>query len=353
MPVKVIDTTVLPAAWAAAHLRPGDGWLVTGGAGFIGSHLAVELLRHGQRVTVLDDLSTGSRANLDGIRASVPDAGDRFRFIEGDCADKTTVAEALEGVRYVLHQAALGSIPRSFADPLPTDRANTHGFLTVLHGALTRKVDAVVFASSSSVYGDSPRLPKVEDDIGAPLSPYAISKLSNELYARVLAGRFPASRVVGLRYFNVFGPRQSPNGAYAAVIPRWIGEMLTGKPTNVFGDGSQSRDFCYVANVVQANLRAAVTGGTPSQARIFNIAAGGRTSLLELHDWLRGMIGRERGVLEVPGPQFHERRPGDIPHSHADVSRAAAELDYRATHDVRAGLDETVRWYVQHPEALT
>lgn len=339
------DEGVMTRAWGARHFHPGGRWLVTGGAGFIGSHLVIELLRHGQSVTVLDDLSTGAERNIETARRAVPAAASALSFVRGSCADRDVVAGCLANIDHVVHQAALGSIPRSFADPVPTDLSNVHGFLTVLHGALVRKAKSVVYASSSSVYGDSPRLPKVEEEIGTALSPYAISKATNEQYARVLAARHPETRVVGLRYFNVFGPRQDPQGAYAAVIPRWIGEMLAGRPTTVYGDGSQSRDFCYVANVVQANLRAAIAGGREGEARVFNIAAGGRTTLLELHRWLGDLVREIRPGLEVADPSFNARRDGDIPHSHADVSRAIKELDYQPTHDVRAGLRETVRWY--------
>lgn len=341
------DEGVMSRAWTDQSLPPGGRWLVTGGAGFIGSHLVVELLRHGQRVTVLDDLSTGAERNIVAARQAVPSAAADLTFVRGSCTDREVVASCLVNADHVLHQAALGSIPRSFADPLPTDAANVHGFLTVLHGALVGKVKSFVYASSSAVYGDSQRLPKVEDEMGLPLSPYAVSKQCNEQYARVLAERHPETRVVGLRYFNVFGPRQNPEGAYAAVVPRWIGEMLAGKPTTVYGDGSQSRDFCYVANVVQANLRAAVAGGRTGEARVFNIAAGARASLLDLHRWLGGLIREARPGLQVPEPRFSERRAGDIPHSHADVSRAMKDLEYLPSHDLLAGLRETVEWFVR------
>src|SRR5450755_2465807 len=258
-------------------------WLVTGSAGFIGSHLVEVLLRAGQHVTSIDNFATGHRANLDEVHRLVGDAAwARHRFIEGDIADEPACAAACEGVEAVLHQAALGSVPRSVRDPLATHRANATGFLNMLIAARDAGVVRFVYAASSSTYGDSPTLPKVEDRIGRPLSPYAVTKYINELYADVFA-RCYGFATIGLRYFNVFGPRQDPLGAYAAVIPRWVAAMLAGETCVIYGDGETSRDFCFVANAVQANLRAALVEDPEALNQVYNVAVGDRTTLSELH----------------------------------------------------------------------
>ena len=322
-------------------------WLVTGSAGFIGSHLLENLLRAGQRVTSLDNFSTGHQANLDEVRALVgEEAWARHTFIRGDIADLASCAQACEGVDIVLHQAALGSVPRSLKDPLTTHRSNATGFLTMLEAARAAGVGRFVYAASSSTYGDSPTLPKVEDKIGRPLSPYAVTKYLNELYAEVF-GRCYGLSTIGLRYFNVFGPRQDPNGAYAAVIPRWAAEMLGGQRCVINGDGETSRDFCYVLNAVQANLRAGLSEEADASNQVFNVAVGDRTTLNQLHGALAEALRRECPGLQVELPQHADFRAGDVRHSLADIGKAQRLLGFAPTHDVRAGLLEAIGWYVQ------
>lgn len=328
-------------------------WLVTGAAGFIGSHLTETLLRLNQNVVGLDNFSTGYQRNLDDVAARVgAEAFARFRFLKGDIRDQSTCAAATEGVDLVLHQAALGSVPRSMQDPQSSHASNVDGFLNVLLAAHGAGVKRVVFASSSSVYGDEAAQPKVEERIGRPLSPYAATKLVDEIYADTLR-RTHGLESVGLRYFNVFGPRQDPKGAYAAVIPRWTERIISGEPCIVFGDGSSSRDFCYVDNIVQANLLAALAPAEDVAPGVFNVACGAATSLLELFASLRELVGRARpgalGAELQPAPL----RSGDIPHSLASVERARVRLGYVLTHDVERGLAETVAWYLaQAPAAL-
>jgi UDP-N-acetylglucosamine/UDP-N-acetyl-alpha-D-glucosaminouronate 4-epimerase len=320
-------------------------WLVTGVAGFIGSNLLEELLRRDQQVIGLDDFSTGRRENLDLVRAAIgKEAWTRFRFVEGDIRVLDHCRRASEGVDYVLHQAALGSVPRSIARPLDTNAVNVDGFLNILAAARDAKVKQFVYASSSSVYGDHPGLPKVEEQTGRPLSPYAVSKATNELYADVFARQY-GMRIVGLRYFNVFGPRQDPAGPYAAVVPRWIEALLAGEPTTVYGDGETSRDFCYIANAVQANLLAAMAEGPGAVGEVYNVAYGERTSLNELHRLLAGAIAQRTGRATPSTPIHQDFRPGDIRHSLADTSKIARLLGYAPTHSVREGIEETVEWY--------
>ncbi len=321
-------------------------WLVTGSAGFIGSHLLEALLRVGQEVTSLDNFATGHRANLEDVQRSVGEqAWARHRFIEGDIADPQACAEACEDVHVVLHQAALGSVPRSLKDPLTTHRANATGFLNMLVAARDAGVQRFIYAASSSTYGDSPSLPKVEDTIGRPLSPYAVTKYLNELYADVF-GRCYGTATVGLRYFNVFGARQDPQGAYAAVIPRWVAAMLHSKPCVINGDGETSRDFCYVANAVQANLRAALVEDSTALNQVYNVAVGQRTTLKELHALIAGAVRRVDPTLKVLPPEFSQFRAGDVRHSLADIDKARHRLGYEPTHDVPAGLAEAIGWYV-------
>ena len=312
-------------------------WLVTGAAGFIGSHLVETLLGLNQYVVGLDNFSTGYAHNVDTVKQQLPsEQRRRFRFIEGDISDAATCSRACRQIDYVLHQAALGSVPRSFADPLATHSANTTGFIQVLEAARKAKVSRVVYASSSSVYGDAKDLPKREGREGAPLSPYAVSKAVDELYARVFHDGY-GQELIGLRYFNVFGPRQDPNGAYAAVIPRWIHALIEDQTSEIYGDGKTSRDFCYVANAVQANLLAATTRQV--EHGVYNVAVGGRTSLNQLHRQLRKRIGSNRAPKQKPF------RAGDVRHSLADISTASKDLGYRPTHTIEQGLDLTVRWY--------
>jgi UDP-N-acetylglucosamine 4-epimerase len=320
-------------------------WLVTGAAGFIGSHLLETLLHAGQHVRTLDNFSTGRRSNLDAVRHRVgEEAWARHEAIEGDIADEATCQAACAGVDLVLHQAALGSVPRSIADPLVTHRANATGFLNMLVAARDAGVRRFVYAASSSTYGDSPALPKVEDVIGNPLSPYAVTKYLNELYAGVF-GRCYGLPTIGLRYFNVFGPRQDPNGAYAAVIPRWIAAMLQGAECTINGDGETSRDFCFVANAVQANLRAALASDPDAIGRVYNIAVGDRTTLNDLHAELASALQVLRPGLHVAPPRHAPFRAGDVRHSLADIGLARRLLGYEPTHGVREGIAETVTAY--------
>lgn len=331
-----------------ARLRgmPAQTWLVTGCAGFIGSHLTSTLLAAGQQVIGLDNFATGHRRNLDEIRVEVGDAAwDRMRFIEGDIAEPEVCRSACEGVDFVLHQAALGSVPRSLADPLITHRANATGFLNVLVAAKDAGVKRFVYAASSSTYGDSPILPKVENVIGKPLSPYAVTKYLNELYAEVF-GRCYGLPTLGLRYFNVFGPRQDPKGAYAAVIPRWVASMLRGEVCAINGDGETSRDFCYVRNVVQANLLAALSTTDEALHQVYNIAVGERTTLTQLHGLLAAEVEKLTPGLRVEAPRYGDFRAGDVRHSLADIGKAARLLGYAPTHTVRQGIVEAVPWYV-------
>ena len=283
-------------------------WLVTGAAGFIGSHLVETLLGLGQHVVGLDNFATGSRANVEAASAAHPD---RFRFVEGDIRSLDDCRAACEGVDIVLHQAALGSVPRSIKDPLATHATNVDGFVNMLVAARDAGIGRFVYASSSSVYGDHPGLPKVEDQIGTPLSPYAVSKRVDELYARTFQDHYPIE-TVGLRYFNVFGPRQDPNGPYAAVIPRWLGEMLDGTPSTIFGDGETSRDFCYVANVVQANLLSAFAP-TDATGTVYNVALGDRTTLNELFRTLGERLVAEGALDAAPCSRIRRLPAGRRP----------------------------------------
>ncbi len=353
--------TALDRTEAALAAAPKT-WLVTGAAGFIGSHLTERLIGLGQAVTALDDFSTGHRRNLDAAlalgQAAAAAAGrapGTLRTVEGDIRDPAACADACTGASAVLHQAALGSVPRSIADPWTTHTVNADGFVRVLLAARDAGVRRVVYASSSSVYGDEPTLPKVEGRTGTPLSPYAVTKKTNELYADTVARHY-GMEVVGLRYFNVFGPRQDPAGAYAAVMPRWIDALLDGRDCTLFGDGSTSRDFCYVANVVQANLLAA-TAPAAAATGVYNVAVGDRTTLVQLHHAIRAALAEaDPGLAERPDglrpPMFAPERAGDIRHSLADVTRAREHLGYCPTHDVHAGLAESIRWYVADARAL-
>lgn len=338
-------------ALAALARRPAGRWLVTGCAGFIGSHLLATLLEAGQEVVGLDNFATGHRRNLDEVRDQVGAAAwSRFAFVEADIADAQACAEACRGADVVLHQAALGSVPRSISDPLTSHRANATGFLNMIVAAQQAGVQRFVYAASSSTYGDSPALPKVEDVIGRPLSPYAVTKLLNELYAEVF-GRCYGLQTVGLRYFNVFGPRQDPDGAYAAVIPRWVASMLRGQPCTINGDGQTSRDFCFVRNVVQANLRAALTSLEDAVGQVYNVAVGQRTTLTALHAALAAQVASVVPGLVVAPAQHAGFRAGDVRHSLADIAKASQRLGYAPTHTVAQGIAESVPWYVAHARA--
>ncbi|WP_234413868.1 NAD-dependent epimerase/dehydratase family protein [Ideonella sp. A 288] len=320
-------------------------WLVTGVAGFIGSHLLETLLGLGQKVVGLDNFATGHRRNLDDVRAIVGDeAWSRFRFISGDIRNPADCHAACANVDIVLHQAALGSVPRSLADPVTTNDVNIGGFLNMAVAARDAKVQRFVYAASSSTYGDHPGLPKVEDIIGNPLSPYAVTKYVNELYAAVFARSYGLESV-GLRYFNVFGPRQDPNGAYAAVIPRWAASMLTGETVYINGDGETSRDFCYVANAVQANLLAGTTTCPEAIDQVYNVAVGDQTSLNQMHGMLSAELQRCRPGLAVGTPEYRDFRAGDVRHSRADIGKARVRLGFAPTHDIRAGMGLVADWY--------
>jgi UDP-N-acetylglucosamine 4-epimerase len=319
--------------------------LITGVAGFIGSNLLEVLLECDQQVVGMDNFATGHRRNLEEVQQRVgPARWAHFSLMECDVAQPSDCAEACGGVDYVLHQAALGSVPRSIADPQGTNRANITGFLNMLVAARDAKVKRFVYASSGAVYGDHPGLPKVEDVIGRPLSPYAVTKCVNELYADVFSKAY-GMECIGLRYFNVFGRRQRPDGPYAAVIPIWIANLLKGRGCAVYGDGTTSRDFCYVDNVLQANLLAATTTQPQALNTVYNVAVGEQTTLLELYSMIRERLIPLHPALRGVEPQFGPFRPGDIRHSLADITRAKLQLGYAPTHTVAQGLDEAIAWY--------
>ena len=315
-------------------------WLVTGAAGFIGSHLAQNLLALGQRVVGLDNFSTGKRANLQAIEAP------GFRFIEGDIRSLDACRRACEGVDVVLHQAALGSVPRSIDDPLASTESNVNGFVNMLVAARDAGVQRFVYASSSAVYGDHPALPKVEAVIGKPMSPYGLSKRVNELYAEVFATCYGFD-TVGLRYFNVFGPRQDPNGAYAAVIPAFISALVQGRTAYINGDGTAARDFCYIDNVVQANLLAATVEEPAALNQAYNVALGDQTSLVELFEIIRSLVALRFPHAREARPVYREPRRGDLRFSRADISSAERLLGYRPLVRIREGLERAIDWYVQ------
>ena len=320
-------------------------WLVTGCAGFIGSNLLEALLKMGQRVVGLDNFSTGFQHNLDEVQAKVgADAWQRFRFIEGDIRNFDDCRAAVRGVDYVLHQAALGSVPRSLEDPATTNAVNISGFLNMLIAARDEQVKSFVYAASSSTYGDHEALPKVEDQIGQPLSPYAVTKYVNELYASVFARSYGFNGI-GLRYFNVFGPRQTPDGAYAAVIPRWIGAMIRNEVVTINGDGETSRDFCYVDNVVQMNLLAAAAQ-PEAVNEVYNVALNARTSLNELFEYLVKALG-QNGLSYDRKPAYAGFRAGDVRHSQADIGKARRLLGYEPQFSIVQGLEKAMPWYIQ------
>jgi UDP-N-acetylglucosamine 4-epimerase len=325
-------------------------WLLTGVAGFIGSNLLESLLRANQSIVGLDNFSTGHQRNLDDVRRNVGEAlWKNFVLMRADIVDLEACRQACAGADYVLHQAAIGSVPRSIQNPLPTHQSNVDGFVNMLCAAKEARVKRFVYASSSSVYGDHPGLPKVEQSIGSCLSPYAVSKRINELYADVFAKCY-GTEYIGLRYFNVFGPRQDPNGVYAAVIPKWISAMLKDEPIYINGDGETSRDFCFVANVVQANLLAATTQNPNALNQIYNIAAARRTTLNQLFELLRHRLSPRFPHLKELRPSYRDFQKGDVRHSHADIGKARELLEYHPTHDVEAGLTEALDWYIEHSQ---
>ena len=335
-------------------------WLITGVAGFIGSNLLETLLKLNQRVVGLDNFSTGHQRNLDEVQTLVTSAQwANFYFINGDIRNLedcrqamnwTTQSSALSpqsaAVDYVLHQAALGSVPRSIEDPITTNQNNIDGFLNMLLAARNAKVRGFVYAASSSTYGDHPDLPKMEDKIGKPLSPYAVTKLVNELYAGVFARTY-GFKTIGLRYFNIFGRRQDPDGAYAAVIPRWVAAMIKNDPVYINGDGETSRDFCYIDNAIQANLLAATTTKEEAVNQVYNVAVGDRTSLNQLYFHLRDNLARHYSHLKNATPLHRDFRAGDVRHSLADISKAQRLLGFDPTHRISEGLVESISWYVE------
>ena len=338
------------------HLKNHSStWLITGVAGFIGSSLLEKLLVLNQKVVGLDNFDTGYQHNIDQAIADAEATlgaenrtlnTDSFSFIKGDIRVLKDCQQACSGVDYVLHQAALGSVPRSIADPIKTNAANIDGFLNMLIAAKESTVKRFVYAASSSTYGDHPALPKVEDKIGNPLSPYAVTKLVNELYAQVFATTY-GFKSIGLRYFNIFGKRQDPNGAYAAVIPKWISNIIQGEAVFINGDGETSRDFCYINNAVQMNLLAAMTTNEVALNQVYNVAVGDRTTLNDLYQQIHSTLSA-RCPLPAENLTHRDFRAGDVRHSQADIGKAQQLLGYQPTHKIAQGLDEAMTWYVAH-----
>jgi len=322
-------------------------WLVTGVAGFIGCNLLEALLKLDQRVVGLDNFATGRRINLDQIRSVVsPAQWDNFHLIEGDIRELTDCISAAKNVDYVLHEAALGSVPRSILDPITTNEANINGFLNMLVASRDAGVKRFVYAASSSTYGDHAALPKIEDRIGKPLSPYAVTKYVNELYAEVFSRTY-GFHSIGLRYFNVFGPHQNPDGAYAAVIPKWISAMLKSEPLFINGDGETSRDFSFIANIIQANLLAATNKDPEAQNQIYNVAVGDRTTLNELYGLIKSELEKRLPHLEIPLPEYRDFRAADVRHSLASIEKAGSLLGYQPTHTIGQGMAEAMDWYIE------
>ena len=335
-------------------------WLITGVAGFIGSNLLETLLKLNQRVVGLDNFATGFQHNLDEVQSLVsPEQWGNFQFIKGDIRNLDDCRRAMtfslpqsvirnpHSVEYVLHEAALGSVPRSVENPIATNDTNINGFLNMLVAARDAKVKRFVYAASSSTYGDHPALPKVEENIGKPLSPYAVTKYVNELYADVFARTY-GFNTIGLRYFNVFGPRQTPDGAYAAVIPKWIASMIKGEPVYINGDGETSRDFCFIENVRQFNLLAATSENSEATNQVYNVAVGDRTTLNQLYEQLHLNLLPAYPHLQGVRPVYRDFRGGDVRHSLADISKAATLLGYQPTHRIGDGLKVAMEWYVHH-----
>ncbi len=328
-------------------------WLVTGVAGFIGSNLLEALLELDQRVVGLDNFATGFRHNLEQVRDNVsPARWAGFRFVEGDIRSLDACRAACEGVDVVLHEAALGSVPRSIDDPLASHDTNVTGFLHMLIAARDARVERLVYAASSAAYGDWPGLPKVEHEIGRPLSPYGAGKHMNEIYADVFGSCY-GLQTVGLRYFNVFGPRQDPDGAYAAVIPKWIAAMLRGATVYINGDGETARDFCYVDNVVQANLLAATAAASEAVGQVYNVAIGEQISLNELHALLTELLAPRDPDFTPAPPTYRDFRPGDVRYSRADIGKARRLLGFRPTYRVREGLEQALDWYISRLRPVT
>jgi len=336
------------------HLKSNQStWLVTGVAGFIGSNLLEKLLILNQKVVGLDNFDTGYQHNIDQAieDASIATGKDikqlkqDFIFIEGDIRQLEDCQKACSSVDYVLHQAALGSVPRSIEDPINTNKANIDGFLNMLVASRDAKVKRFVYAASSSTYGDHPGLPKVEDEIGAPLSPYAVTKVVNELYASVFAKTY-GFKTIGLRYFNIFGKRQDPEGAYAAVIPKWVSDILSGKDVFINGDGKTSRDFCYIDNTVQMNLLAATTTDSNSTDQVYNVAVNDQTDLNQLYQMIEEKLIDRVDGLTTKDQIYRDFRAGDVRHSLADISKAKNLLGYSPNYKIDEGLNESMDWYI-------
>ena len=321
-------------------------WLITGVAGFIGSNLLLELLQNNCKVVGIDSFITGKEENLEYVKSLVSKSQwNNFTFFNDDLRDHNICQKVTKGIDIILHQAALGSVPRSVKDPILSSDININGFLNIIDAARLNNVDRLIYASSSSVYGDSIELPKVEDVTGNVLSPYALTKLVNEEQAKVFSRTYGID-VIGLRYFNVFGSMQDPNGEYAAVIPKWIDSIMNQIPIEIFGDGNTSRDFCYIKNVIQANLLAATTSNPNALNQIYNVAFGGRTSLNDLFNIINTTCSKF-GFNYSLEPKYKDFRPGDIKHSNADISKIKKLLNYDPIYDVSKGLTETIRWYVE------
>ncbi|SUO97898.1 NAD-dependent epimerase/dehydratase family protein [Suttonella indologenes] len=320
-------------------------WLVTGVAGFIGSNLLETLLKLNQKVIGLDNFATGHQHNLDEVKSLVSsEQWAYFTFYHGDIRNLEDCQKVCEGVDYVLHQAALGSVPRSVADPITTNSANITGFLNMLVAARDAKVKSFTYAASSSTYGDHPALPKVEENIGNPLSPYAVTKYVNELYASVFARSYDF-KAIGLRYFNVFGKRQDPNGAYAAVIPKWTAAMIKGDDIFINGDGETSRDFCYIGNVIQANILAATTQNEEAKNQVYNVAVGERITLNELFNEIQISL-KKKSIKYDKKPFYKDFRPGDVRHSQANIKKIQGKLSYNPQYNVNQGIRISITWYV-------
>lgn len=321
-------------------------WLVTGVAGFIGSNLLETLLKLNQKVVGLDNFATGHQHNLDEVQNLVSaEQWANFKFYEGDIRNLEDCQKACANVDYVLHQAALGSVPRSIADPITTNAANITGFLNMLVAARDANVSSFTYAASSSTYGDHTALPKVEENIGNPLSPYAVTKYVNELYADVFARTY-GFKAIGLRYFNVFGKRQDPNGAYAAVIPKWTAAMIAGDDVFINGDGETSRDFCFIENTVQANILAATTQNEEAKNQVYNVAVGDRTTLNDLFNAIKTALN-ENGVTYTKAPIYREFRAGDVRHSQASIEKIKNLLDYEPQFVISRGIESAMPWYIK------
>ena len=322
-------------------------WLITGVAGFIGSNLLETLLKLDQKIVGLDNFATGHQHNLDEVQSLVtPEQWARFSFIQGDIRNLEDCQKACANVDYVLHQAALGSVPRSIADPITTNAANITGFINMLVAARDAQVKSFTYAASSSTYGDHPALPKVEENIGNPLSPYAVTKYVNELYADVFARTYDF-KCIGLRYFNVFGKRQDPNGAYAAVIPKWTAAMIQGDDVFINGDGETSRDFCFIENTVQANILAATTENEEAKNQVYNVAVGDRTTLNDLFNAIKNAL-KENQIMYVKDSIYRDFRKGDVRHSQASINKIQNLLGYKAQYVISEGVDLAMKWYVKN-----